>query len=260
MKKLFLAASLIALFCPLALAAQSRFDGTWKVEKQQPSKKPYIFLLQNGTFTCKNCVPVWSVPADGQDHKISGDPYSDAQNVKVISEHELTIVSKKNGKTVTTRKLSISPDGKTMKIEFSDSSESNSAPVTGSGTLTRASAGPAGSQLVSGSWLLGALTQSDNGVTFTLKVAGDTVTMSTPTGQSYSAKLGGPDAPYKGDAGTTSVSVKRVGANTIEETDKRDGKAVLVSTMTVDGDGKTMAIVNNELLSGRIFHDTAMKQ
>jgi hypothetical protein len=206
MKKLFFAASLIALLCPLALAAQSNFTGTWKVEKEQPSKKPYMFLLQGGTFTCKNCVPALSVPADGQDHKIRDDPYSDTRNVKLAGDHELTIVSKKNGKTVITRKFSISPDGKTLKIEFTDSSDSNSAPVTGSSTLTRSSAGPAGSQPISGSWVLAAFTQSDNGSTFTLKVEGDNVTMTTPTGQSYTAKLGGPDAPYKGDPGTTSVT------------------------------------------------------
>ena len=49
------------------------------------------------------------------------------------------------------------------------------------------------------------------------------MTYSTPTGQSYTAKLDGKDVPYMGDPGTTSVSLKRMG-DAFEETDKRDGK------------------------------------
>jgi hypothetical protein len=92
---------------------------------------------------------------------------------------------------------------------------------------------------------------SDNGLAVTFKVDGDTFSMSTPTGQSYSAKFDGTDAPYKGDPGTTSVSVKRIDKNTIEETDKRDGKVIGVNHMTVSADGKTMKLVAIDKL-----HDT----
>jgi hypothetical protein len=260
MKKLFFAVFLTALLFPLTAIAQSKFDGTWKVEKHQPSKKPYVFSLRSGTFHCTGCVPAWTVPADGQDHAVKGSPYYDALNVKVASDGAIGMLSKKDGKTVITRKLSLSADGKTLKIAFNDASATNSAPVTGVTTLTRLSAGPAGSSPISGSWAVASFSQSDNGATFTLKVEGDSVTMTTPTGQSYTAKLGGPDAPYKGDPGTTSVSVKRLSADTIEETDKRDGKSIDVLRMTVGADGKTMTIVNTDLPSGRISHDTAMKQ
>jgi len=52
---------------------------------------------------------------------------------------------------------------------------------------------------------------SDNGLAFTYKVEGESLTMSNPTGQSYTAKLDGTEAPYKGDPGTTSVSVETIG-------------------------------------------------
>lgn len=85
--------------------------------------------------------------------------------------------------------------------------------------------GPAGSSAISGSWRTTKVeTVSDNAITTTYKVNGDELTMTTPTGQSYTAKLDGTEAPYKGDPGTTSVSVEQMGKNTIEETDKRDGK------------------------------------
>ena len=100
---------------------------------------------------------------------------------------------------------------------------------------------------------------SSNGVTLSLKVEGDTVHMTTPTGQSYTAKLDGTDAPYNGDPGITTVSVKRIDKNTIEETDKRDGKAITVTRITVSPDGKTMNFVFRDLLQGTTTRYSAMK-
>ena len=74
---------------------------------------------------------------------------------------------------------------------------------------------------------------------FTFKVNGEKITMTNPTGQTYTAKLDGTDAPNKGDPGITSVSVKMRGKDTLEETDKLDGKVIGVFKMTVEGDGKT---------------------
>ena len=82
---------------------------------------------------------------------------------------------------------------------------------------------------------------------------------STPTGQSYEAKLDEKDAPYKGDPGTTSVSLKRIG-DSIEETDKRDGKVMSVAKMTVSKDGKTMTIDVDDKLNGTTATYIAEKQ
>ena len=103
-------------------------------------------------------------------------------------------------------------------------------------------------------------TLSDNGLTVTFKVEGDSLSMTSPTGQSYVAKLDGTEAPYKGDPGTTSVSVKRVGKNTIEETDNRDGKIISVTRMTVAADGKTMTAKVEDKLRGTNSQFTATKQ
>jgi hypothetical protein len=260
MKKLILAGSLMVLLAPAAAIAQSNFDGTWKIDKQQPSKKPYVFLLKDGMYDCKSCAPPVHAKADGQDQKRVGSPYADAINVRVIDDRTVEVHLKKNGKTVVTDRFTVSSDGTTATVEYNDASDTNADPVTGKLSFTRVSAGPAGSHAISGSWQLAKLTQSDNGATFTLKVEGDSVTMTSPTGQSYTAKLDGTDAPYKGDPGTTSVSVKGLSAVTIVETDKRDGKAIYISRMTVAADGKTMTLVNNDLLTGRIFHDVAAKQ
>jgi hypothetical protein len=103
-------------------------------------------------------------------------------------------------------------------------------------------------------------TVSENGLMVTYKVEGDSLSMTSPTGQSYVAKLDGTEAPYKGDPGTTSVSVKSMGKNTIEETDKRDGKVISVAHMTIAADGKTMTVKVEDKLHGTSSQFTASKQ
>jgi len=263
MKKLLWTGLLVSLFMPGMATAQSAFDGTWKVDmnKVEFSKKPDVYLLQNGIYECKTCVPPIKVKADGQDQTVTGHPYYDTVAVKVISDHEVEETDKKNGKTVATSTTTVSADGNTLTFEFSDSSNSNAAPVTGKGEATRVAKGPAGSNAISGSWRTAKFENlSDNAITWTYKVSGDELTMTNPTGQSYTAKLNGTEAPYKGDPGTTSVSVKQEGKNNMEETDKRDGKVISVARMTVAADGKSMTIAVTDKLHGTTFQFVAEKQ
>ncbi len=245
------------------VTAQSAFDGTWKIDtnKAEFSKKSDVFLLQDGIWECKTCVPPIKIKADGKDQTVVGHPYFDTVAIKVVSDREIEDTDKKNGKTVATSKMTVSPDGNTLTFEFSDSSHSNGEPVTGKGEETRVAKSPAGSNAISGSWRMAKIeTLSDNVTTWTYKVNGDEITMTTPTGQSYTAKLNGTEAPYKGDPGTTSVSVKQMGKNTIEETDKRDGKVISVARMTVAADGNSMTIAWTDKLRGTTGQDVAEKQ
>ncbi|HXJ97005.1 MAG TPA: hypothetical protein VMT20_29550 [Terriglobia bacterium] len=255
---------LMLLLTSVMALAQSAFDGTWKADlsKAQMPKKPDVFLLQDGMYQCKTCVPPVDVKADGQDHKVTGHPYYDSVSVTVVDDRTIEETDKKDGNTVATSKTVVAPDGKTATVEFSDSSVTNGGPpVTGKGELTRVAKGPAGSHAISGSWRTSKLENfSDNGITITYKLEGDTLNMTSPTGQSYSAKLDGTEAPYKGDPGTTSVSVKSMGKNAIEETDKRDGKVISVAHISVGADGKTMTIVWNDKLHGTSGQIVAEKQ
>ena len=67
--------------------------------------------------------------------------------------------------------------------------------------------------------------------------------MSRPTGQFYMARIDGGDAVYRGDPDVDGVAVKRVGAGSIKETDKKDGKMVSATMLTLAGDGKSMKVV-----------------
>ncbi len=227
---------LLFFLMPVSAMAQSAFDGTWKVDmsKAQLPRKPDVYLLQADMFHCKTCVPPFEVKADGQDQKVTGQPYYNSMSIKTVDDHSIEETDKIDGKTVATSKWTVSPDGNTLIVEFSNSSDTNAAPVSGKGEATRVAKGPANSHAISGSWRESKVYNlSDNALLVTLKLEGDTLSMNTPTGASYSAKLDGTEAPYKGDPGITSVSVKRMGKNSFEETDKRDGKVISVTKITV---------------------------
>ncbi|MGO9518683.1 MAG: hypothetical protein ACLPND_16745 [Candidatus Korobacteraceae bacterium] len=263
MKKLLFAGAVSLMVLPMLATAQSPFDGTWKfdVNSMQFDKKPDEYLLQNGMYDCKTCKPPISIKADGSDQKVTGHPYFDTMSVKAADDHNVEMTTKRDGKVVGTEKDSISSDGKTLTINWTDSGQPSGGPQMGTFMMIRVKSGPAGANLISGSWRAEKAQQStESGLLWTFKISGDQVKMTNPTGQSYTAKLDGSDAPYKGDPGITSVSVKMHGKDTLEETDKRDGKVIYISRMTVTPDGKTMKIVYDDKLHGTTTKGDAMKQ
>jgi hypothetical protein len=263
MRKYFMGACALALLVPAAALAASPFDGTWKADTNsaQMPKKPDVFLLQNGMYDCKTCVPAENVKADGADNAVSGNPYFDSVAIKVVDDHTIQETDKKAGKTVATSTTTIAADGKTGTFEFTDSSNTNAAPVTGKGTITRVAGGPKGSHAISGSWRTASVSGfSDNGLTVTYMTDGDNLTMTSPTGQKYTAKMDGTDSPMTGDSGITSVSVKKIGKNGLKETDKRNGKVIGMSTMTVSGDGKTINVKYENKERGTTMSYKTMKQ
>jgi len=258
MKKLLF----VLLLVPVLGWAQSPFDGTWKVDlsKTKLPKKPDVFLLQNGTYECKSCNPPVSVKADGTFQAISGDPYRDMLMVKAVDDKHVEMASQKGGKDVSKATRTVSDDGNSMTIAWTYYGNPAGGPVSGTDHMKRVAKGPAGANAISGSWRdEKADVATADALTFSFKSGGDSLSYSTPTGQSYTAKVDGTDAPYVGDPGTTSVSLKRIG-DSIEETDKRDGKVMSVAKLTVAADGKTMTIDVDDKLNGTKSTYVAVKQ
>jgi hypothetical protein len=224
-------------------------DGTWKTDLStlQIDQKPDQFLLKAGQFSCPTCSPPLTMAADGAMHAVTGRPYADHISIKVDDDHNVTRTNQKGGKTTGTQKYSVSADGNTLTVTFDD--ETGSKPVKGSFVGTRVAPAPAGAHAISGSWKPQKYnTVSDEGLTATFKLDGDTLHMSTPTGQSYDAKLDGSDTPIKGDMAGTIASVKKSG-DSVVETDKRGGKVISVTTMTPASDGK-LHVVSEDKQSG----------
>ena len=235
---------------PAANGGNSAFSGTWKIDAAQSklSPQPLAFYISQGWYHCTSCTPALDVKADGADQAVTGEPY-DTLNVKVVNDHTVQQVGKKDGKVIFEETETVSDGGKLLTLKLTSHPEDGGAPVTTEATARRVGAAPMGVQPTSGNWQLQKFDQSSNGLTFTYKVNGDQVTMTDPTGETYTANLDGAAAPVKGAYGFDTVSLKKVGPDTIEETDKFDGKVVDVSKMTVHG--KTMTIEDTSKPSDR---------
>ena len=235
------------VFLTAAALAQSPFDGTWvsDIGATQYSKKPHTFVLEKGMYTCSTCVPKVSVKADGQDQAVAGSKYFDTESVREVDANTIEEVSKKDGKTMFKDTMTVSADGKMLTDKWEDDSEAK--PVTGEMTMARISKGPAGSHAVSGSWRTEKMVNiSSNGTTVTLQSTPNGLKMSDNNGESYDAKFDGKDYPIQGDPGNTMVSLKKVNANTLEETDKRGGKIVYTARITVSADGKKITYAGHD--------------
>jgi hypothetical protein len=243
MKKIMLT----LLFFTATAFAQSPFDGTWVSDlgAAQFSKKPHTYVLNKGMYTCSTCVPKISVKADGQDQAVSGSNYFNTVAIHEVDANTMEEVDKKDGKTMYKDTFAVSADGKTLTDKFEDDSEDK--PVTGEMIFSRIDKGPAGSHAMSGSWRTEKMANvSSNGITVTLQSTPNGMKMSDNNGQSYDVKFDGKDYPIQGDPGNTMISLKKVDANTMEETDKRNGKVVYTARITVSADGKTITYVGHD--------------
>jgi hypothetical protein len=249
------------LWAPVSSFAQSPFDGTWRfnIDQSKLSPKPYVSSVNNGRFDCSSCSPMIHVKADGRDQPVTGHPF-DTISVREVNPKSIAVTFKKSSKTVTEQTATVSDDGNTLTVKATDHPMSSDQPVNSLVTFTRVGKAPAGANLTSGSWRINKLQTNENNLKWTYKSKGDELSMSMPTGESYTAKLDGKDYPVKGAYDYNSVSLRRVDARTIEETDKRDGKVVEVDKMTVSADGKKMTIVATGKLTGRTSTIVAEKQ
>jgi hypothetical protein len=246
------AALALGFALPVGAMADSPFDGTWKAELSSAnfSKKPDIYVLKDGMYSCRTCVPSYTIKADGSDQPVSGHPGFDTVALRALDAHTVQETHKKDGKTVYTETDTVAPDGKTVDADFTDINQ-NGTSVTGKVTIKQVAAGPAGSHGISGSWITASVgSLSDNGITDTYSTDGDTLTMTNPTGESYTAKMDGTPAPFTGNPNVTGVSVKKAGARTLVVTYSRGGKNTGVLRMTVTADGRTMHVSSHSLLTG----------
>jgi hypothetical protein len=239
---------------PALMFAQSPFDGTWKTDMgaSKLSQKPYVFSLNHGAYTCDSCAPkLINVKADGNDQPVTGQTY-DTLTVQVVSPSEVRFILKKGGKTTSDSTRSVSDDGKTLTIKGTNYPADGSAPVKTDVKFARIASGPAGSNVISGSWRIQNITEDAAGLTTTWKVAADEVSMKTGDGLTWQAKFGGPEQPVQGTYTDEKVSVKKLGAREIEVTYTRDGKPYIVNRVTVSADGKKITEVSDNKWTNRI--------
>jgi hypothetical protein len=251
--------AIVVLLTALSSSAQTPFDGTWrmKMDTLQFSGKPEEYLIANGAYRCLSCVPEVNIKTDGADHNVGGhEAYYDAIAVHVLDASSLDFTFKKGGKLVATSKEIVAPDGQTMIEEFGNGLESDS--VTGKAGFVRVAKGPEGAHILSGQWQMRTIRNDTEAGTLTTY-------HSIPNGlriisgrEGYDAKFDGKDYPVGKDVHST-VSLMRVDENTLEETDKHDGKTLTFSRMTVSKDGGTMTVESTDNQRGGTMTYTAEK-
>ena len=238
------------LLAPAAALASSALDGTWKLRANsaKTTGKPDVYVVADGMYSCSSCVPGVKVKADGTDQKVSGHPYYDTVAAKVLSPTSVQIIQKKDGKTITDLTYSVSADGKTLTGKVIDRSGTKTANVTF--TETRVAAGPPGAHAMSGSWL-GAVSDADaTAGTVHYAMSADGFSMKW-NGQAYDAKFDGKEYPVAGDPGHTSVKVRKIDDDTVEETDYRMGKMTDEIRLAAAKDGKTIDVTDKDVQHGQ---------
>ena len=180
-------------FLPVLVFAQSPFDGTWKTNMtaSKLSQKPYEFSVNNGKYDCDSCSPkIKNLKADGQDQPVTGQNY-DMLAVQIVDARSIHVTGKKGGKTEFDQTRTASEDGRTLTVSNTNYPADGSASYKSESKWTRVSKGPAGSNGASGSWRIQGVSEENAGLITTWKGDGSTLSMSTPTGVSWEAKLDG---------------------------------------------------------------------
>lgn len=228
--------------------AQSAFDGVWKIDlaSAQLPDRPYVVSLQDGVYTCTSCVPSYSVPADGQMHKVEGFPYWDETSVRVVDAHTVDDAQKLKGRAVGTSRSQISADGATMTTAWTDTSAPDGTTSTGGTRMSRVASGATGAHAMSGSWKSEAVANiSDASLLATLKLDAGMFSFHQGNGYAFEARLGGPAVPITGDLAGATATVRQLANGSIEETDHINGEAVSVTTMTPTADGAMSIKIDN---------------
>lgn len=228
------------LFLPALGFAQSAFNGTWRPDPQKPThEKPEVTVLTHGDYECQSCTPPYKVKADGHDQPVAGNPYFDSIMITVIDDRTVAKTAKRGGTVAVYSKETVAADG-AHKTEVETLIGMAPVPIELTSKFSRISAGAPGTHPVSGTWQITEMDVSNHAEDTTFKVSGATLSMTDRMGRSFTAKLDGTEAPYKGSDEFDRVSLKLIDDKTIEESDLKNGKVVKISRWALAPDGRTL--------------------
>lgn len=260
MLRRYLALSCAAAFLPIMAFAENPFDGTWRIDysKTELDPKPRKFQVLNGVYSCSTCVPKVSIKADGADQKVEGYPRFNTLSVRQIDDRAVEFIEKQDGKLSQKYVRKVDASGKKLVAEGTRYPD-NAKPETFTTGYARVESGPPGSHAISGAWRREEIGGSS--MTMTIKSTPDGgIAYTSWDGFSYTAKFDEKEHPAKGSPTADTVALKRVDANTFEESDRKGGKLVDVTRMAISADGRTMTIVDHNQVTGTKNTYTAVKQ
>jgi hypothetical protein len=257
MGKYYLFAALAAL--PLFANAQATIDGVWQTDPKTVTgaSKPSKYVVDAGAYRCESCAPKIKVPADGQVHPLTGNPYVQKMSARIVDDRTFEVTSWA-GQAVVTGKMTASPDGRSMVREIT-SREVNGTTSSSIETMTRVGSAPKRGHVVSGTWRFAALVKMTD-ETLTFKMAAGTLSMNGSDGSGYDAPLDGTKVPMRNSPGIDLVAVTSRDGATFEETSYTGDKPMWVNTMIVAPDGSTMKVKWEDKLRGTTGSFTMTRQ
>lgn len=232
--------TIASVILPLTALAESPFDGSWKSDPADItlSKRPWVYTLKDGEYKCVNCVPAYSVKADGTDQKVAGHPFDDLVVTSDSSSIHLTY--KLHGTVQSTETDSVSADGKTLTVESKDTS--GAQPVLEKDVYLRLAPVPPGAHPASGAWRqTKVVSESDAGLTVTFAIT-DLGMSFKLNGMSCDAKFDGKKYPLVNDPNNGLVLAKRLSSNEFKMDIFEDGKLTLRFKYKFAPDGSVMRI------------------
>ena len=234
----------LALMVLLPLPAWAGpLDGTWRIDFKNThlDPKPWDQTIKDGRYSCTTCDPKIDIKADGTDQNVPSDGKEpETMAVTVINAQSVRFMHKRAGKLTTERVQTVSADGKTLNAQRTEYPPQG-GPVKIALSHSRIGAPPPEAHAVSGVWRVAKLdVQGDNGKLFTLQTTADGVTMSSPMGEGYSAKFDGVAVPARNDPDGGTIAIRKIDANTFEETYSVKGKPTEIHRFTVKGNALTI--------------------
>lgn len=261
--RLTIDACLVCAFtlCACGHFAQSPFAGTWKtnLDQSQFASTPFIFSVSNGTYDCASCVPRIQVKADGSDQPLSGLLHYTIA-VSEIDSHTVKIVTKRDGKELSEQVCAVAEDARKLHVETTSHPLRDGKPLIQGAEWERIGESVPGANAISGSWRMRRANFPENALLKTFTWRNSELSMSSPIGTGWTAKLDGKGYPVKGSYEIDSVSLKQMSDRTIEATYKLGDHLIRVDKITVSSDGKTLTTVSESKQTGRIGTFVATKQ
>jgi hypothetical protein len=219
------------------------------------SGPPEDYLFVDGIYHCKSCDPKVDVSTDGADHAVSGYPY-DTLAVQIRNDHAVQFTMKKGGKPSFVCIETVSPDGRHMTEEFTNTMETET--VTGRASFTRVGDALPRVHALSGQWQMDTVKNDTRAGTLQIFQSTANGMKISDGSSSYEASLDGKDHPHSGDAHST-ISLRLIDEYTLEQTDKTDGKISGVSRWTISKDGNSMTVNFSSLKRGQTMTFTAVR-
>jgi len=244
MKSAVRLAGALLVACAGASLAQSPFDGTWKTDlsKTKYESKPFVGYLAQGWWHCESCTPAYSIKADGTDQAVP-EQGLDTISVKEVDAKSISFVGKKDQKVVSEVTATVSADRDTLTRTGVFYTPNADKPNNTLSTWKRVGVAASGVHAASGQWQLVNNTSDEDARLTTYKTSGDELTLTRPGGETYTAKFDGNEYPVKGSYVYDTISLRRLGDRSFEETDKLKGKLVEIDTWTVSNDGRTLTTI-----------------